>query len=121
MRKIPSKIKKKISQVRTKPKKKKRYLLILSFIILYLSYSISIKKYQFNKKEQGWGWRDGSEIKSTDYSSRSPGLNSQQPYGGSQLFSGESEESDSVFTCIKLKTKTDKQKQNKIKNNNVSS
>jgi hypothetical protein len=30
------------------------------------------------------GWRDGSEVKSTDCSSRGLELNSQQPYGGSQ-------------------------------------
>jgi hypothetical protein len=30
------------------------------------------------------GWRDGSVVKSTDYSSRDPELNSQQPHGGSQ-------------------------------------
>jgi hypothetical protein len=31
------------------------------------------------------GWRDGSAVKSTDYSSRGPEFNSQQPHGGSQL------------------------------------
>jgi hypothetical protein len=30
------------------------------------------------------GWRDGSEVKSTDCSSRGPEFNSQQPHGGSQ-------------------------------------
>jgi hypothetical protein len=30
------------------------------------------------------GWRDGSAVKSTDYSSRCPEFNSQQPHGGSQ-------------------------------------
>ena len=29
------------------------------------------------------GWRDGSEVKSTDCSSRGPEFNSQQPHGGS--------------------------------------
>jgi hypothetical protein len=29
-------------------------------------------------------WRDGSEVKSTDCSSRGPEFNSQQPHGGSQ-------------------------------------
>ena len=29
-------------------------------------------------------WGDGSAVKSTDYSSRGPEFNSQQPYGGSQ-------------------------------------
>jgi hypothetical protein len=31
-----------------------------------------------------WNWRDGSEVKSTDCSSRGPEFNSQQPHGGSQ-------------------------------------
>ena len=30
------------------------------------------------------GWRDGSEVQSTDCSSRGPEFNSQQPHGGSQ-------------------------------------
>jgi hypothetical protein len=30
------------------------------------------------------GWRDGSEVKSTDCSSRGPEFNFQQPHGGSQ-------------------------------------
>jgi predicted nucleic acid-binding Zn-ribbon protein len=30
------------------------------------------------------GWRDGSEVKSTDCSSEGPEFNSQQPHGGSQ-------------------------------------
>jgi hypothetical protein len=30
------------------------------------------------------GWRDGSAVKSTDYSSRGPQFNSQQPHSGSQ-------------------------------------
>ena len=30
------------------------------------------------------GWRDGSEVKSTDCSSRGPEFNSQQPHGGLQ-------------------------------------
>ena len=51
---------------------------------------------------------EGSAVKSTDYSSRGPEFNSQQPHGGSQptvigsdaLF-GVSEDSYSVLTCIK--------------------
>jgi hypothetical protein len=35
-------------------------------------------------KRNFWGWRDGSEIKSTDCSSRGPEFNFQQPHGGSQ-------------------------------------
>jgi hypothetical protein len=30
------------------------------------------------------GWRDGSAVKSTDYSSKGPEFKSQQPHGGSQ-------------------------------------
>jgi hypothetical protein len=36
------------------------------------------------KLKKNWGWRDGSEVKSTDCSSRGPEFNSQQPHGGSQ-------------------------------------
>ena len=35
-------------------------------------------------KTKTWGWRDGSEVKSTDCSSRGPEFNSQQPHGVSQ-------------------------------------
>ena len=35
-------------------------------------------------KDWFWGWRDGSEVKSLDCSSRGPEFNSQQPHGGSQ-------------------------------------
>jgi hypothetical protein len=31
-----------------------------------------------------WGWRDGSDVKSTDCSSGGPEFKSQQPHGGSQ-------------------------------------
>ena len=52
------------------------------------------------------GWRDGSEVKSPDCSSRGPEFNSQQPQGGSQWdpmpSSGVSEEIDSVCTYIKF-------------------
>jgi hypothetical protein len=41
-------------------------------------------------------WRDGSEVKSTDYSSRGPEFSSQQPHGGSQP---SVMESDSLFWC----------------------
>jgi hypothetical protein len=57
------------------------------------------------------GWRDGSAVKSTDYSSEGPEFKSQQPHGGSQpsvmrsdpLFpsSGVSENSYSVLTYNK--------------------
>ena len=59
------------------------------------------------------GWRDGSEVKSTDCSSRGPEFKSQQSHGGSQPSvmgdpmpsSGVSEDSDSVFIYMKLKKK----------------
>jgi hypothetical protein len=43
------------------------------------------------------GWRDGSEVKSTDCSSRGLEFNSQQPHGGSQpSVMG----SDALFWCV---------------------
>jgi hypothetical protein len=43
------------------------------------------------------GWRDGSEVTSTDCSSRNPDVNSQQPHGGSQpSVMG----SDALFWCV---------------------
>ena len=36
------------------------------------------------KKFKSLGWRDGSEVKSTGFSSRGPEFNSQQPHGGSR-------------------------------------
>jgi hypothetical protein len=36
------------------------------------------------KKKKKTGWRDGSAVKSTDWSSEDPELKSQQPHGGSQ-------------------------------------
>ena len=47
---------------------------------------------KINIKNKGWGWRDGSELKSTDCSSRSLEFNSQQPHGGS---------GPSVMVCLK--------------------
>jgi hypothetical protein len=44
----------------------------------------------FIKSSYG-GWRDGSEVRSTDCSSRGPEFNSQQPHGGSQPSVMESE------------------------------
>ena len=47
----------------------------------------------------GWGWRDGSMVKSTDCSSRGPEFNSQKPHGGSQpSVMG----SDVLFWCVSL-------------------
>jgi hypothetical protein len=43
------------------------------------------------------GWRDGSAVKSTDYSSRGPEFNSQKPHGVSQpSVMG----SDDLFWCV---------------------
>jgi hypothetical protein len=39
---------------------------------------------KIQQKYMKLGWRDGSVVKSTDCSSRSPEFNSQQPHGGSQ-------------------------------------
>jgi hypothetical protein len=44
-----------------------------------------------------WGWRDGSAVNSTDYSSRGPEFNSQQPHGGSQP---SIMRSDALFWCV---------------------
>jgi hypothetical protein len=37
------------------------------------------------------GWRNGSVVKGTDYSSRGPEFNHQQPHGGSQPYVIESD------------------------------
>jgi len=58
----------------------------------------------FNVKTYGWGWRDGSAVKSSNCSARGPEFNSQQPHGGSQpsvMRSGVSEDSYSVLLYIK--------------------
>jgi hypothetical protein len=56
-------------------------------------------------KDTALGWRDGSEVKSTDCSSKGPEFKSQQPHGGSQpsvmRSSGVSEDSYSVLTYNK--------------------
>jgi len=43
------------------------------------------------------GWRDGSEVKTTDCSSRGPEFKSQQPHGGSKP---SVRRSDVVFWCV---------------------
>ena len=48
-------------------------------------------------REQKWGWRDGSGVKSTDSSSRGPEFKSQQPHGDSQP-SGI--RSDALLWCV---------------------
>jgi hypothetical protein len=63
------------------------------------------KKKKKKKRNHNLGWRDGSEVKSTDCYSRGPEFNSQQPHGSSQpsvmgsdvLFWGVSEDSDIVL------------------------
>ena len=48
-------------------------------------------------KSSCMGWRDGSEVKSTNCFSRGPKFNSQQLHGGSQLsIMG----SDALFWCV---------------------
>jgi hypothetical protein len=39
-----------------------------------------IKKKSKKKRTNKRSWRDGSAVKSTDYSSKGPGFNSQQPH-----------------------------------------
>jgi hypothetical protein len=57
---------------------------------------VSGKIYWFKTATVG-GWRDGSEGKSTDCSSRGPEFSSQQPNGGSQpSVMG----SDALFWCV---------------------
>jgi len=41
------------------------------------------------KKSKRRGWRDGSEVESTDCPSRGPEFNSQQSHGGSQTICNE--------------------------------
>jgi hypothetical protein len=55
--------------------------------LVYRMNSRTAKAAQSNpvlKNKKTLGWRDGSAVKSTDYSSRDPQFNSQQPHGGSQ-------------------------------------
>ena len=49
------------------------------------------------QKARRRGWRDGSAVKSTDYSSRVPEFKSQQPHGGSQP---SVMRSDALFWCV---------------------
>jgi hypothetical protein len=47
-------------------------------------YERQIKEQKFLVQDLlGWGWRDGSVVKSTDCSSRGSEFSSQQPNGGS--------------------------------------
>jgi allophanate hydrolase subunit 2 len=49
------------------------------------------------------GWRDGSEVKSTDCSHVGPEFGSQQPYGGSQP-SVMGSDAHSTGVCLKIAT-----------------
>jgi hypothetical protein len=49
------------------------------------------------KKNRELGWRDGSKLKSTDYSSEGPEFKSQQPHSGSQP---SIMRSDALFWCV---------------------
>jgi hypothetical protein len=56
-----------------------------------------------NKSGEEGGWRDGSMVKSTDCSFRSPEFNSQKPHGGSQPSVMRSDTlmgSDALFLCV---------------------
>jgi hypothetical protein len=78
-----------------KPKKKKKssksFFFILAYSQLNYYHLQVILKYFYG------GWRDGSEVKSTDYSSKGPEFKSQQPHGGSQL---SIMRSDAFFWCV---------------------
>jgi hypothetical protein len=50
----------------------------------------------FKKKKKLLGWRDGSAVKSTEYS-RGPEFKSQQPHGDSQP---SVMRSDALFWCV---------------------
>jgi hypothetical protein len=52
-------------------------------LALLLSHILTKKK-EKEKEKKIRGWRDGSVVKSTDFSSRGPEFNFQQPHSGSQ-------------------------------------
>jgi hypothetical protein len=52
-------------------------------------------------KSTGWGWRDGSAVKSTVFSSKGPEFNFQQLHSGSQP---SVMRSDALFWCLKTVT-----------------
>jgi hypothetical protein len=55
------------------------------------------QEYNSKLKRTPMGWRDGSVVKSTDYSSRGPEFKSQQPHGSSQ---SSVMGSDVLFWCV---------------------
>jgi hypothetical protein len=50
----------------------------------YLYFVCTLQNSTLKYKVLLWGWRDGSEVKSTDCPSKGPEFKSQQPHGGSQ-------------------------------------
>jgi hypothetical protein len=50
----------------------------------YVYFTNNFAKVNLKKKNHHLGWRDGSVVKCTDFSSRGPEFDSQQPHGGSQ-------------------------------------
>jgi hypothetical protein len=60
-------------------------------------FKVSLEDMRHIKKFLKWGWRDGSVIKSTDYSSEGPEFKSQQPHSGLQP---SVMRSDALFWCV---------------------
>jgi hypothetical protein len=73
--------------------------LLLLNVIIHILYpaviALSIKNVQ------GWGWWDGSAVKSIDCSSKGLEFKSQQPHGDSQP---SITRSDALFMCLKTTT-----------------
>ena len=57
---------------------------LTSFTTFSIEESVSVSKVKMIQDRSPWGWRDGSAVKSIDYSSRGHEFNSQQPHDGSQ-------------------------------------
>jgi hypothetical protein len=71
-----------------------KLLIIYLFIIINYNYLLIIFNLEIRYRK---GWRDGSVVKSTDFSPKGPEFNSHQPHGGSQLsVMGY----DALFWCI---------------------
>jgi hypothetical protein len=74
----------------------------------FLKIAIKIVAQRRHQKHIYKGWRDGSEVKSTMYSSRGPEFNSQQPHGSLQpstMKSGVLFGCACIHACRKLYTK----------------
>jgi hypothetical protein len=52
--------------------------------VLQIKFKFNLNVLKCFKDFKLWSWRESSAVKSTDYSSRGPKFNSQQPHGGSQ-------------------------------------